>query len=388
MNKKVYMLAIVAFVVGTVELIIGGTLDLVAADLRISLGQAGLLITIFSLVFALASPILLTATAKIERKQLMLWTLFIFFTGNMIAFWSPSYAILMAARVLTAASGSLLVVLGVTIASAIVENQYRGRAIGIIFMGISGSLVLGVPIGLTIGNAFGWRVPFLLISILTLVSMIVVAFTLERIKPKPVIPIKEQLHSLKDKKIFSAQLTSFLFLTGHLTLYAYLTPFLKTTLGLDPAWVSIAYFIFGVAAVSGGGIGGMAADKWGSEKSIIGIIVLFALAIFIIPYVTFSLPLFLIVMVFWSSLSWAITPAQQNYLVVTAPETSDIQQSLNNSALHLGIALGSTIGGIVIEQSSVIHNATVGGLFVLLALASSCFSITRGSSKTQTIQQY
>ncbi|MFZ0369121.1 MAG: MFS transporter [Halobacillus sp.] len=388
MNKKVYMLAIVAFVVGTVELIIGGTLDLVAADLRISLGQAGLLITIFSLVFALASPVLLTATAKIERKQLMLWTLFIFFTGNMIAFWSPSYAVLMAARVLTAASGSLLVVLGVTIASAIVENQYRGRAIGIIFMGISGSLVLGVPIGLTIGNAFGWRVPFLLISILTLVSMIAVAFTLERIKPKPVISIKEQIHSLKDKKIFSAQLTSFLFLTGHLTLYAYLTPFLKTTLGLDPAWVSIAYFIFGVAAVSGGGIGGMAADKWGAEKSIIGIIVLFAIAIFIIPYVTFSLPLFLIVMVFWSSLSWAITPAQQSYLVVTAPETSDIQQSLNNSALHLGIALGSTIGGIVIEQSSVIHNATVGGLFVLLALASSCFSITRGISKTQTIQQH
>ncbi|MBH0230992.1 MFS transporter [Halobacillus yeomjeoni] len=389
MNKKVYLLALVSFVVGTVELIIGGTLDLVAADLNVSIGRAGLLITIFSLVFAIASPVLLTATAGVERKKLTLWTLLIFFLGNMIAFWSPSYMVLMAARIITAASGSLLVVLGVTIASSIVKAEYRGRAIGVIFMGISASLVLGVPIGLTIGNAFGWRAPFLLISVLTLLSMIAVGISLQKIQPKPVISVKEQIRTLKDQKIFSAQLTSFLFLTGHLTLYAYLTPFLKDIMGLNGSWVSIVYFIFGVAAVLGGGVGGMLSDKLGSQKSIIGIIIVFAISIFMIPYVTFSLPLFLMVMVVWSALSWAITPAQQNYLIASAPESSDIQQSLNNSALHFGIAAGSTVGSVVIEQSSVVHNATAGGVFVLLALAAAYFSITRGRTvvNTNTVQQ-
>ncbi|WP_226580316.1 MFS transporter [Halobacillus litoralis] len=377
MNKKVYLLAVVAFVVGTVELIIGGILDLVAEDLGVSLGRAGLLITIFSLVFAVASPVLLTATAKFDRKKLMLVTLVTFFGGNLLAFWSPNYSTILTARIFTAASGSLLVVLAVTMASAVVEKEYRGRAIGTIFMGISGSLVLGVPIGLTIGNAFGWRAPFLLISVLTLLSFIAVAVSMENIKPKPVISLKEQVKTLKNTKIFSAQMTSFLFLTGHLALYAYLTPFLKSELGLNGTWVSIVYFIFGVAAVLGGGVGGFLSDKFGSEKSIIGIISVFALAIFMIPYVTFSLPLFLGVMVIWSALSWAVTPAQQNYLITSAPETSDIQQSLNNSALHMGIAFGSSIGGIVIEQSSVIHNATVGGGFVILALVTAIFSITR-----------
>ncbi|MGP4061367.1 MFS transporter [Halobacillus sp. H74] len=389
MNKKVYLLALVAFVVGTVELIIGGILDLVAEDLGVSLGEAGLLITIFSLVFAIASPILLTATAKFDRKKLMVVTLTVFSLGNLMAFWSPNYSIIMAARIITAASGSLLVVLAVTIASAIVAPEYRGRAIGTIFMGISGSLVLGVPIGLTIGNAFGWRAPFLFISILTLLSISAVALTLGHIAPKPVVSVKEQLRTLKDKKIFTAQFTSFLFLTGHLALYAYLTPFLKTEMGLDGTWVSIVYFIFGVAAVLGGGVGGFLSDKFGSEKSIIGIIIMFAIAIFSIPYVTFSLPLFLIAMVIWSALSWAITPAQQNYLINSAPETSDIQQSLNNSALHFGIAFGSSIGGIVIEQASVVHNATVGGVFILFSLATACFSITRGkeSYDQKTVHQ-
>ncbi|RWZ54932.1 MFS transporter [Halobacillus fulvus] len=387
MNKKVYLLAIVSFVVGTVELIIGGILDLVSADLGITLGEAGQLITIFSLVFAVASPILLTVTAKVERKKLMLITLIIFFFGNLLAYWSPNYAVIMAARMITAASGSLLVVLGVTIASSIVRAEYRGRAIGIIFMGISGSLVLGVPIGLTIGNAFGWRAPFLFISILTLLSIVAVTFTLEKIQPKPVISVKEQIRTLKDKKIFSAQLTSFLFLTGHLTLYAYLTPFLKSEMGLNGTWVTIIYFIFGVAAVLGGGIGGNLSDRFGSEKSIIGIIIAFAVAIFMIPFVTFSLPLFLIVMAAWSALSWAITPAQQNYLITSAPETSDIQQSLNNSALHFGIAAGSSVGGIVIEQTTVANNATVGGVFVLIALATAYFSITRGRVRTTQVQE-
>jgi DHA1 family purine base/nucleoside efflux pump-like MFS transporter len=82
-----------------------------------------------------------------------------------------------------------------------------------------------------------------------------------------------------------------------------------------------------------------------------------------IPYTTFAFPLFLVVMIIWSMLSWAITPAMQSYLIESSPETSDIQQSLNNSALHFGIAFGSMIGGIVIENASVEMNATVGGLW-------------------------
>lgn len=377
MNFRVYILAIASFVVGMVELIVGGTLDLVANDLQISISTAGQLITVFSLVFAIAAPVLLTLTATIERKSLCLWTLFIFFIGNVMSYISPDFMVLMVSRVLSAASGSLLVVLCITIASSIVKEGYRARAIGVIYMGISGSLVLGVPIGLVIGNHFGWRAPFLLIAIFTLISMIGVYAFLGKIEPKPVIPLRQQFQTLKNTKLVTAQLTSLLFLTGHLTLYAYLTPFLKVALHLNAAWVSVFYFIFGIAAVFGGGIGGWAADKWGSKTSILSIISLFAVVLFGLNKVTFSIPLFVTMMIIWSMLSWAITPAQQNYLIESAPESSDIQQSLNNSALHFGIALGSMVGGVVIDQYSVLYNASIGGIFILIALICALFSVTR-----------
>ncbi|WP_060681760.1 MFS transporter [Virgibacillus halodenitrificans] len=381
MDKRVYLLTIVSFVVGMVELIIGGILDLVATDLGISLGKAGMLITVFSLVFAIAAPILLAASNKIERKKLTLISLVVFLAGNMLAVVSPTYIILFAARIISAASGSLLVVLCITIASNIVQPNYRGRAIGIVMMGVSGSLVLGVPLGLMLGNAFGWRAPFMLISVLTVFSFLGVYFFMGKIDPKPSISLIKQLATLKNRKIFFAQLTTFLFLAGHLTLYAYLTPFLKTTMGLDGTWVSIVYLLFGVAAVLGGGIGGTFADKFGAKPTIIGVIIIFGLAIFSIPYTTFAVPVFLIVMIIWSMMSWAITPALQSYLIEAAPETSDIQQSLNNSALHFGIAFGSFLGGLVIEQSGVEHNATVGGFFVIIALATATISMVKMRSK-------
>ncbi|MGO0062910.1 MFS transporter [Brevibacillus fluminis] len=379
MNFRVYMLAIASFVVGMVELIIGGILDQVASQFDISISQAGELITVFSLVFAIASPILLTLTAKIERKALCLWTLLIFLCGNIVAYFSPVFSMLMISRIISAASGSLLIILCVTMASSLVKEEFRARAIGVIFMGISASLVLGIPIGLVIGTHFGWRVIFLLISILTLLSMLGIYAFMDKMEPKPVIPLRQQLRTLKNAKMLSAQLTSLFFLTGHLTLYAYLTPFLQSTLHINATWISLFYFLFGISAVLGGGIGGWTADKWGSKKSILVIVSLFTLILFLLPTVTFSMPLFILVMMIWSALSWALTPAQQSYLIETAPETSDIQQGLNNSALHLGIALGSSIGGFVINEYSVSHNAVVGGLITLLALLCAWFSITRTS---------
>ncbi|MEH7344712.1 MFS transporter [Bacillus sp. JJ1532] len=382
MNKRVYLLAIVSFVVGMVELIIGGLLDLVANDLDVSLGQAGFLMTAFSLSFAIAAPILLTVTQRVDRKQLTLISLAVFLLGNVIAVFSPNYSILLVGRIISAASGSLLIALCLTIVPAIVDEKYRTRAISVVFMGVSGSLVLGIPIGLMLGNSFGWRAPFVLISILTLVSMAGVYFFLGKIPPKPAVPIGVQLKTLKNRRILLAQLTSIIFLAGHLTFYGYLTPFLKMKMGMDGQWVSIVYLVFGIAAVVGGGIGGLLADRFGTKTTILSVTALFALSMFMIPFTTFSLPIFLMILGVYSLLSWAITPPMQSYLIEISAGASDIQQTLNNSAVHIGIALGSLIGGLVIEQtSSVDLNPIAGGIFVLFAFGTAFFSMGKGSRK-------
>src|SRR5690625_2385837 len=224
MNKRVYILMIVSFVVGMVELIIGGILDLIADDLHVSLGQVGFLITIFSLVSAISGPVLLVITSGIERKKLTLISLVVFFLGNLVTILSSLYSILFIGRIISAVSGALLVNLCLVIAPSIVAPKYRGRAIGIVSMGISGSIVSGLPIGLILGDAFNWRAPFVVIAILTIFSMISVYFFMHKVDPKPSISLAKQLATLKSNKILFAHLSMFLFLAGHTVLYAYFKP--------------------------------------------------------------------------------------------------------------------------------------------------------------------
>ncbi|HLR42377.1 MAG TPA: MFS transporter [Pseudogracilibacillus sp.] len=380
-DKRVYMLTTIAFIVGMVELIIGGILDLVAVDLNISIGSAGLLISIFSIVFAISAPILLVVFAKTERTKLTFWSLVIFLIGNIIAVFSQTFTVLIIARIVSAASGSLAVILCINLASNIVEPAYRGRAIGLVVMGISGSLVLGLPIGVFLGNMFGWRAPFVLIALLTVGLLIMVPIFMEKVAPRAPITIREQLATLKNSKISFAHLTTFFFLAGHFTFYAYLTPYTKEVLGFSGATISILYLIYGIAAVSGGGLGGIAADAVGKKQTLLTVIVFLAVTLFVLPYASANVYVFWIVVIFWGVMSWGITPAIQSHLIELAPETSDIQQSLNNAALHFGIAFGTFFGSLVIKYGTIENNAHFGIIFVFLAFISAVLSMRESTSK-------
>lgn len=384
MNVKVYILAMAAVTVGSVELIVGGILPIIAEAMQVGTGTAGQLITVFALVYAVSGPVLLSLTAKYERKKLYLLSLLLFSLGNVLTIISPDFTWMMIARVITASSASLVIVLSLTITPKLVEPAYRARALGVIFMGISSSLVLGVPIGIVLTNLIGWRFVFLVIALLTVGAMGLVIKFIEPIENEEVLPLRMQIKALGNFKIGSAHLAMMFMLAGHYTLYAYFTPFLQTTMGLNQSWISITYFIFGVAAVSGGAIGGTLADKIGVQKTILFVIGTFAVVLFLLPYATFSYPFFLVVMVIWGAFSWGLAPPQQEYILQTDPETAGIHQSFNNSALQVGIALGSGIGGFALERvNSVTATAQIGAGVVVISFLCATISFSLRSQPVQ-----
>lgn len=386
MDHRVYMLTAIAFVVGMSELIVSGILDLIANDLQIRISTAGLLITVFAIFYGISAPILLVIFAKVERKKLILVSLSIFFIGNILAIFSTNFTMLLIARIISAASGSIATVLSINLASHIVEPAFRGRAIGLVVMGISGSLVFGLQIGVFLGNVVNWRMPFITIALLTILLIMVSKLKIGNIEPTQVVTLREQLRTLKNIRISFAHLTTFFFLAGHLTFNGYLTPYAKSILHFDGHTISIMYLIFGLAAVSGSWLAGLSADRFGIRKTLLSVIIILGASLFFIPYTKYVLPLFWIVLIIWGIVSWGITPPIQSHLFSIAHKTSDVQQSLNNAALHLGIAFGTLFGGFVIEKSSLDALPHYGILFIILAFASLIVTTREPKGKSVTAQ--
>lgn len=241
----VWLLAGLAFVVGTVELVVAGVLDELAASFAVSQGRAGLLMSLYALVYALLGPLLVYLSAGIERRRLLAGALLAFIGANLASAAAPSFALLLASRLLVAASALVIVVVAITLAVAIVAPERRGRAIGLVFAGIVASLVLGVPLGTLIGEFWGWRSLFLLLAGVALLGLPLLLRLLPAIPGAPGIAPAEQLRALARGRVPFAHLASLLQMTGQFTVCTYIVPFLVGSMALDKPTISLVLLVYG-----------------------------------------------------------------------------------------------------------------------------------------------
>lgn len=197
---KIYILAIVSFLVGTSEYIISGILDTISDSLGITLAAAGQLITMFSLVYAIFTPILMGLTSSIDRRKLMIFSLGLFVIGNIFAFILPGYGLFVVARVIMALGAGLVVVTALTIVTKIAPEGKQGSSFATVVMGFTASLIIGVPVGGIISSVLGWKAVFGGIALLGILAMIIVRATIPLIEGDKSVPLDKQLALLKKKR--------------------------------------------------------------------------------------------------------------------------------------------------------------------------------------------
>ncbi|MDN8591409.1 MFS transporter [Paenibacillus sp. 11B] len=377
----IYLLALGATVVGTAESIITGILDMVATDINVSIGLAGQLVSMYSIAYAVGTPILIAITSKTDRKKLLFIALLTFIIGNIIAVLSPNFTILMISRVILGVSAGVFAVVALGIAAQIAPPEKRGSAIGTILMGTSLALVVGLPIGTLIGEYMGWRWIFAILGIITIIPIIAIVKALPKMSGQETIPLSKQLAILKDFKVISGILASLFFITGYSVVSTYIAPLLRENAGLNSNTISLVLLGMGLMAVVGARVGGYGADKWGIARTLIVSLLIHAIALFFLPLaaVTFGGAMFILAL--WMLGAWTTAPAQQFYLVTMAPKSAEIILSLNSSAFHLGVALGAGLGGVVVERLTLSSIGWVGGLIVILATVFTVISILMGKKK-------
>lgn len=372
----VYLLAFGGFVMGTAEMVVMGILGMIRDDLNVSVGTAGQLVTVYAVVFAVGTPILVSLTGKMKRKRLLMLAFILFVVGNLIAFFSPNFAVLMLSRVILAASQGVFTVVALMVGSSLVAPEKQGNAIGIIYMGFSTALVAGTPLGTIIGEFWGWRPVFLLIAALSALTVIGIAAWMPEVKEQKPIGLRDQLLALKDRRIVSGLAITFFWIAGYQLMFTYIAPFLETAVGMNTALISTALFVCGLFAVVGSRIGGYGADKWGIGRTLLVSLLLHAVALALLPLAAATTASALIILALWFGSAWMTTPAQQYYLISLRPEASGLALGLNSSMLQLGMAVGAGVGGWVVSQTSLTNLGWVAAVSILLSVITALYSFS------------
>lgn len=367
-NKAVvYLLALAAFLIGTIEYIITGIIQMVADDLQVTTSAAGLLVTSLALSAAIGAPIVIALTINIDRRKILSWMLIIFTLSNIITSISHSFEMVLMTRVLQGISGGTAIVVAMAVATRLVEREKRGTAIGIILMGLSSSLVLGVPIGTFLSSMIGWKALFAAIGLITLIPLIVVYRRIPSMKEQEPVTLGMQLSILKDKRILLAVAVTLFYVGGYSTLFTYLTPFLQESANLSITEISGILLLAGICSFLPS-LGGVAADKKGPTFTIFSGIILQIIMLMLLAFVTGNLVVMVAVIMIWMIATWSTSPAQQLYLVTLVPKSPDIALSVNTSFIQFGFALGSGLGGLVLSRTSILHLSWISAGTVLLAL--------------------
>ncbi|WP_427307048.1 MFS transporter [Cupriavidus sp. H39] len=368
MDRRVYLLTATVFLAGIAENICIGILPSLSADLGVSVATAGQLTTVFSAIFAITALLASALLTRGDRKTLLLAALGVFALSNSVAAASPGYAVLFGARVLMAASCALVIQLAVMLATALATPASRGRAIGLVFVGISGSLVLGVPAGMVLDQWAGWRAVFGTLAVLSLLPAALLWRGLPRSPLRRTASLRATWQALADARGLCAQLVSVAMIGGHFTLFAYLSPYLQAVLGADARGLTACYAAFGVAGVAGAWLGGWCSDRLGAARALLACPAAFCVSMAVLPPAAVSPWLLLPALMVWGALSWSISPIVQNFLVRQAPAGADLQVGINVAAMHVGVAVGAGLGGVMVARGALTHAPWLGSAMVALAL--------------------
>ncbi|MEW4286075.1 MFS transporter [Priestia koreensis] len=379
---KIYILALIGFLVGTSEFIITGILDTIADSLGITLAAAGQLITIFSLVYAIFTPILMAITSSIDRRKLMIFSLGLFVVGNILAFVLPGYGLFVATRVIIALGTGMVVVTAFTIATKIAPEGKQGSAMATVMMGFSSSLIVGVPLGRIISSVLGWKAVFGVLALLGILAMIIIRASIPLIKGEKSVPLVKQLALFKKKRVAIGLAITFFWLGGYSIAYTYLSPYLLNVSGIQGKLLTGIFLIFGIASLFGSKFGGFSTDRWGVQKTLLGGMLLHIIALVLLSLVTNSYMSVLIILILWSFSAWSTAPTQQFNLATIEPESAGVLLGLNQSITQLAMAAGAGIGGVFVEKVSLSSVTWIGALGVTIAIVSTLVLSRSKSSKT------
>lgn len=364
---RVMLLAFAAFIFNTTEFIPIALLSDIGTSFSMPIDKVGIMMTVYAWIVALASLPLMLATAKMERKRLLVGVFTLFVASHILSAVATNFGILLIARTGVALAHAIFWSITASLVVRLAAKDKRTKALGLLATGSALATVLGLPIGRLVGQYLGWRASFALIGVLALICLVILWKILPNLPSRNVGNIKSLPDILKNTPLLLVYLMIMLIVTAHFTAYSYIEPFMLNMVNFSANFATWILLMFGLAGIVASMLFGRYYERM--ERSFLWLAMM-AIALGLSTLFLFSdmWALWVINAFLWGIGATTISLVLQIQVLRLAPKATDVAMSLFSGIFNIGIGGGALLGGIVIAQMSLIHIGHVGAAVALLAM--------------------
>ncbi len=362
------MLSAGNFAIGMGAFVVIGVVTPMSTSLGMSNLQAGLVLTVYSLAYAIGSPLLVALTGNFSRVRVLSAGLVLFLLGALLSALASSASMLYGARIVAALGAGLFTPVTSVVAMAFVEPANRGKALSRVFLGFTLAQVIGVPLGSFLAYTFGWPSAFLTVAALSTVCLIGVSRMVPsdlQVQPNP---LRVLWHTITDWPVINAVLFTASFIACNYIVITLMAPLLESRMGYSRDGVTFLLVFYGLGSVIGNILGGFLTDRVGSRRSLI---ISCVSQILLLPfYSLLPLPdaILIIVTIGWSAFGWGFFVPQQARLLAAAPASQSVVLALNAAAIYIGASVGSILAGLISDAVGLGWLGLAGGLLAFFGL--------------------
>ena len=362
----VISLTLSTFIFNTSEFIPIGLLTSIADDFAITESKAGLLITIYAWVVALASLPLMMAFAKTENKKLMLSLVALFTASHILSGFSNSYVMLMISRIGVACSHAVFWSIVTPLAVHVAPEGHRSTALSMIITGSSIAMIVGLPLGRAVGLMVGWRVTFLLIAILSAIVLCLLAAFLPKVPSDNNISLKTLPTLVSTPALLCIFVMTALTITGHFTAYSYIEPLLGQAAGFTNGAITMVLSAFGVIGIIVTVLFSKYYDR--HQFAFLRVAVLgICICTLLLGISSGNSFIMVCTCLLWGLSINCFNISLQSCIIDYSPFGTAIAMSIYSGIYNVGIGAGALVGGIVCSHIGIPFVGYVGGAVSLVS---------------------
>jgi len=346
MKLSLLPLALGGLTIGITEFVMMGLLPDIAADLRISIPEAGHLISAYAIGVVVGAPLLVIAGRNIPPRKMLLGLAVMLTVFNALSIFAPGYNLLLVSRFLSGLPHGAFFGVGAVVASRLAQKGKEAQSVAVMFSGLTIANVVGVPLGTYVGHNFTWRYTFVIIAVIGLITFISLLLYMPKIEQQEKTNIKTQLGFFAKPQAWLIIFITAIGTGGLFCWISYIAPLLTEISGFDAENVPYILMLAGVGMVVGNLTGARLADHFSPAKSVFAILVAMAVTLLCVYYLSGNQYVSLLLVFLTGAMAFALIAPIQMMMIQTATGAEMIASAALQAAFNMGNALGAFLGGL------------------------------------------